>query len=144
MSPLLEHAVQKVYMAAPFAKAPLMQKYAAELEATGKYKVVSRWHTGAHDGEAFKGGDRAGMYKEASEDLDDLDSADILIAFTQAPNTKFSSGGRHVEFGYALASCRTTYVVGPVENVFHNMASEVFEKWELALEALSPEQLTTA
>lgn len=50
--------------------------------------------------------------------LEDVQRADAVIAFTDAP-TSYWTGGRHVEVGAALAWDKPIYVVGPVENVFH-------------------------
>lgn len=36
-------------------------------------------------------------------------------------------GGRHVEFGVAVASCKRLVVIGPRENIFHHLPRvEVF------------------
>lgn len=46
-------------------------------------------------------------------------------------------GGRHVEFGMALARRQLTIVVGPVENVFHTMAAFRFDTFDECLSMLS-------
>jgi hypothetical protein len=63
--------------------------------------------------------------------VEDVKRADCLISFTEdltVPNT--SRGGRHVEFGLALALAKLCYIVGPVENVFHELADKRFMTWE--------------
>jgi hypothetical protein len=54
----------------------------------------------------------------ATDDLGDVLSADILIAFTEEPRSTNSRGGRHVELGIALGAGKPVYIVGPRENVF--------------------------
>ena len=39
----------------------------------------------------------------ARQDCEDLMAADAVIIFTEIPNTILATGGRHVEFGLALA-----------------------------------------
>jgi len=48
--------------------------------------------------------------------LDDIKRADVVAVFTDAPS---STGGYHVEFGYALGLDKPIEVVGPPLNVFH-------------------------
>jgi nucleoside 2-deoxyribosyltransferase len=55
----------------------------------------------------------------AMDDIEDIQAADALIAFTERPFSDKGRGGRHVEFGYALALKKTIYMIGPRENVFH-------------------------
>lgn len=56
----------------------------------------------------------------AVEDIEDIDAADALIAFTEAPGDTpgRSRGGRHVEFGYAIGKGKPVCIVGIRENVF--------------------------
>ena len=55
---------------------------------------------------------------KAEIDLEDIDSADTLVFFSDAIPTTVR-GGKHVEFGYALGTCRRIVVIGPHENIFH-------------------------
>ena len=55
----------------------------------------------------------------AREDFEDIMNADAVISFTEVPRTTKSRGGRHVEFGIALAAGKKCIIVGPRENVFH-------------------------
>jgi hypothetical protein len=61
-------------------------------------------------------------------------AADAVIIFTEIPNTVLATGGRHVEFGLALAQGKRVIVVGPRENVFHYLLpeSQVFATWNQA------------
>ncbi len=61
-------------------------------------------------------------------------AADAVIIFTEIPNTILATGGRHVEFGLALAQGKRVIIVGPRENVFHYLLpdSQVFVTWNKA------------
>ena len=65
----------------------------------------------------------------------------MLIAFSEEPRAGGASrGGRHVEFGLALAWGKGVVVVGPRENVFHTLPQvEHFWRWPEALSALTGE-----
>lgn len=119
------------YLAARFGRADELREYAEKLTALG-HGVTSRWLYGSHgivgpNGEVSPHGDAGTNSPEyarkraafALEDLDDLDAANSLIAFTEADDCPGGSrGGRHVELGYAIAECKNIYIVGPRENVF--------------------------
>jgi hypothetical protein len=51
----------------------------------------------------------------ARDDCEDLLAADAAIILTEIPNTILATGGRHVEFGLALAQGKRVIVVGPRE-----------------------------
>ena len=61
-------------------------------------------------------------------------AADTVIIFTEIPNTILATGGRHVEFGLALAQGKRVIIVGPRENVFHYLLldSQIFATWNKA------------
>lgn len=85
------------------------------LEAVG-IGVKSTWLHGTHEGSE----DPAVLKHCAQEDLADVGLADMLIAFSEWPDVGFTSGGRHVELGYALGRGKRVVVIGPIENVFHH------------------------
>jgi nucleoside 2-deoxyribosyltransferase len=87
----------KIYLASRFSRIEQMQDCKKRLEAAG-HKVVSRWVNGSHKMWNPESGDRF-----AREDLIDIAAANVLIGFTEPPRSH-SSGGRHVELGFALAS----------------------------------------
>ena len=70
----------------------------------------------------------------AVEDLNDLSGSDGLVAFLEPPRTA-TRGGRHVEFGVALALKKPVLLVGPRENIFHTMG------WVSQVDAWGPEAL---
>jgi hypothetical protein len=133
----------KVYLAARYSRHPEMQEYARQLEALG-YEITSRWIMGSHqlmlNGEPL-GPEREAMFENDHEsmgsqrrefagyDWDDLMAADTVISFTERPRTVSNSrGGRHVEFGAALAVGKRCIVVGWRENVFHCLPGVLFCK----------------
>lgn len=124
-----------VYLAARFDRKVELAGYAAELRDLG-YTVTSRWLTGVHDATSARALDEGDLWAFAMEDFEDIDNANLLIAFTEDPSIGYTSGGRHVELGYALATGLDVIVVGPRENVFHACLSR-YETWTEAREALA-------
>jgi len=104
-----------VYLAARYARRKEMLAIRRVLEAAG-HRVTARWVLGLHD-------TAAGMSDQdaALEDLVDLERADVCVSFTEAGDVAGRArGGRHVEFGWALARGKRVIVYGPRENVFHH------------------------
>jgi nucleoside 2-deoxyribosyltransferase len=66
----------------------------------------------------------------AQNDIEDIEKADILIAFPDEPRKPTTSrGGMHVEFGYALARKKTLITVGHKQNAFHLLAHFHYDNW---------------
>lgn len=142
----------RVYLAARYSRHPEMQTYAEALRLLG-HTITSRWIMGSHqvmlNGEPL-GPEREAMFESGHEameqqrrefaghDWDDLMAADWVISFTEQPRKPNTSrGGRHVEFGAALAAGKRCIVVGWRENVFHCLPSvEFYKTWAEALEAV--------
>lgn len=115
----------KIYLAARYSRHPEMQSYAAQLGELG-HTIVSRWILGDHDLRA-KGESDSFQWMQvwANEDLDDLSRSQLAIFFTEGENPPGRArGGRHVEYGYAMAHAKRILVVGPRENVFHYLLPE--------------------
>lgn len=89
-----------------------MQKHAEALQAMG-HEVTSEWINGTH-----QGGDSR---EYALIDLRDIDAADALVLFSESPAGSRTRGGKHVEFGYALAKGKRIFIVGNHGNVFHRL-----------------------
>lgn len=135
----------RVYLAARYSRHPEMQTYAKDLRAIG-VEVTSRWINGAHqlmlNGEIL-GPEREAMFESDHESMEqqrrefalhdwwDVMAADVVVSFTEQPRKSGNSrGGRHVEFGAALAAGKRCIVVGWRENVFHCLPEvEFFETW---------------
>jgi hypothetical protein len=80
------------------------------------HTITSSWVGGWHDGVPER--------TSAIEDLHDLLDADCIVAFTEEPTEQVSwaaRGGRHVEFGIAIAKGKRLCIIGPRENVFHHL-----------------------
>jgi len=102
----------KIYLASNYSTHPQMREFAQALAAIG-HEVTSEWINGTH------GGDDRAMY--AQIDLRDVDAAEAVIFWSEAPAGSRTRGGKHVEFGYALAKGKRLFVVGPCLNVFHHL-----------------------
>ena len=123
----------RFYLASRYARRRELTNYALETVMKG-HVVTSRWITGKHElpgiDETF---DEIPDYalSFALEDFEDIQSCETLICFTESPNSKISRGGRHVEFGLALALGKDVVIIGPRENVFHTFPKIArFNSWE--------------
>lgn len=106
---------ERVYLAARYSRLEEMQAVREQLRELG-YEVTSRWVNGDHQAE---NDDPLLMREFAIDDLADLRRADMVISFQETPRQPSTNrGGRHVEFGYALAMGKVLYAVGPLEHVF--------------------------
>lgn len=72
----------------------------------------------------------------AMMDVEDVRRSDAIICFTEHPAVGYTTGGRWVEFGLAMAWGIPIYIVGPKENVFcHIPAVKDFMFFDDALRA---------
>lgn len=111
----------KFYLAASFASKPIIRGYREELQAIG-HKVTSRW---LDDEETTP--NMPGAENIAVKDLADIDEASNVIFFTDVPST---TGGMHVEFGYALAQKKYLIVVGiKYSNIFQHECHLRYFSW---------------
>lgn len=111
----------KIYLASRYSRREEMVAAAALLVKHG-HIVTSRWILGDHqvdDRGLSEQAHEAERTRFATEDYDDLRAADCTISFTEPPRSTSSRGGRHVEFGMAMALGQLCVVIGPRENVFH-------------------------
>jgi len=146
------------YLASRYSRRLELVEYRQRLIDLG-HTVTARWLNGAHqisdsgqpigpDGESLVEGDDgsasdcAAALRElfAIEDVRDVMSADVLIAFTEQPRSGHTRGGRHVEMGMALGRGIEVWVCGPRENIFCWLAGiqhfERFEQISLKLESM--------
>jgi len=139
----------KIYLAGRYSRREELCEYRKQLQELG-HDVQSRWLDGKHQisdtgkpigdhGEALVeeiGNDNwernsALRAKFARDDWEDVTGADVVISFTEAPRSNANRGGRHVEYGVALALGKRVIVVGHRENIFHWLpVVEFFETWE--------------
>ena len=100
----------KVYIAAPYP-CLIDARYAMlDLQAAG-FEVTSRWITvSGNEGNEW-----------AHKDLQDVARSDVLLALNPPRWKNIGTGGRHVEFGWALALGIPTIIVGKRSNIFHHL-----------------------
>lgn len=123
----------KIYLAARYSRREELCLYRSQLQKLG-HDVQARWLNGGHqlsnegtpigdNGEALveSGGDEAAKLRAhfANDDWEDVNAAECVINFTEAPRSGASRGGRHVEMGIALARGVRCIVIGYRENIFH-------------------------
>ena len=129
----------KIYLAARYSRRKELCEYRTELEKDG-HEITGRWLNGHHQvpDEGLPAEANAELREAfAKEDWSDLMAAECCIAFTEPQHSVNSRGGRHVEFGAALASGHRCIVVGPRENVFHCLPFvSVFDSFEAARQAI--------
>lgn len=99
----------KLYLAAPFADREKIAKIGDRLKSLGAV-ITARWIYGGEEGLSRE--------QIAILDLADVDACDTLVLFTFPRGTLTTGGGRHVEFGYAMARGKNLVVIGSRENVF--------------------------
>ena len=137
----------RIYLAARYSRREEFCRYREQLESLG-HIVTSRWLGGNHEvdnrGLSVEG-EASERIRFALEDWEDLESADVCVSFTETPRSSNSRGGRHVEFGAALALKKHCVVIGPRENVFHCLPRvELHPGWDDFLEILQVVTRATA
>ena len=129
----MEDSAISVYLPARCSRRLELCAYAETLGSLG-FRVTSRWLDGSHqvdDRGLSVEAPAAERERFASEDWEDVMRADWCVSFTEPPRSSNSRGGRHVEFGAALAAGKRCIVIGPRENVFHCLPRvEVYPAWE--------------
>lgn len=97
-----------VYVAAPYQMKPQAATVAAVLRGKG-HKVSSTWH------------DREDENDEATarRDLEEVEACEAFLLINPEEWDRSGTGGRHVEFGYALARSKDMIIFGVRSNLFH-------------------------
>ena len=138
-----EAKLNTIYIAARYDRINEMNTYSTQLINTG-FKVNSRWLKGTrqiHPSPEKVDNNENNVAWEArpfaQDDLEDIKACDTLIFFAEPANSHFKRGGRHVEFGIALALGKRIMVVGNRENVFHCLPQvEHYDNFEQCLGAI--------
>jgi len=130
-----------IYLASRYSRREELCEYREQLRAAGHH-VTSRWLNGEHQALDTNGSELPGTPQQAmtfaADDFGDLMAADVVISFTEPPRSAPNRGGRHVEFGMAIATGKRVLVVGYRENVFHCLPRVEFcETWAVALSVLA-------
>lgn len=132
----------KVYLAARFSRRHECHAIAKELIARGN-TITSRWVLPDADHVIPTGTSEQAADSErrrfAMEDCDDVEAADWTISLMEEPRSG-TRGGRHIEFGMALALGHRLTIIGPRETVFHHLdAVEHFDDTASFLQSLENE-----
>ncbi len=113
----------KIYLAGRFSQRHTLNELGNFLQGLG-HTITSRWTLPGEDHIT-----PAGLSKQAAdedrrrfamEDLEDIDNCDWMISLMDKPRGN-GRGGRHVEFGYALAKGKKLAIIGMRETVFHHL-----------------------
>lgn len=102
----------KIYIASRYQSEA---KYVADVVERAGHTVTSSWVKEKNYGSIIS---PQGKRKASGIDLREIDAADCVVLLTQ-PKNEFTTGGRHVEFGYGLARGKRLFVIGERENIFH-------------------------
>ena len=113
----------EIYIAGKYLAQARLRAERERLRVMG-YLCDSHWLDQVEQGYAITT-ERA--LEEAARDLHQVQRADWIILDTQDPS---DTGGREVELGIALGGGKWFIRIGPVRNIFHHLANEVFESWD--------------
>jgi hypothetical protein len=115
--------IKRTYLAERYSRRVELQTYVPLFAAVGLH-VEARWLDGKHEPEVPDEEETPEFIRAcALEDLHDVAAASVMVLFTEHPDAGYTRGGRHVEFGYALALGLRCIVIGRPENVFHHLAT---------------------
>lgn len=133
----------KIYLAAQYSRKDEMREYAEDLELYG-HEVVSSWIWEPHPAnmtlDRLTDGQACSI---AMKDVVEVCQSDMMIFFAIGPATATARGGRHVEFGVAIARNKPIWVVGPKENIFHYLPNvRHFDSWNDLLNELPEPPVT--
>jgi hypothetical protein len=135
----------RVYIAARFSRRPECNQLGHVLKARG-CTITSRWSKPECDHVLPTGLSRQAEDSErqrfAREDVEDVRAADWTISLMEEPRSN-TRGGRHIEFGLALALGHRLTIIGPRETVFYHLPNvEHFDTVEAFVASL-PARLST-
>lgn len=126
----------RIYMAAQYAKKLEIANYAEQAEAVGIH-VRADWLEESEAPEATLDSVSDKLKSRyAQQDWWDIGACDIFVFFSEPQDNQPPRGGRHVEFGMAIALGKEIVVIGEPENIFHYLPGikiEFFGTWNSAL-----------
>ena len=107
--------MSKIYIAASYPRKKQAVLLAKKMRSEG-HIIVSQWH------DLDEGYDKMmGMEDRAERDFQNIKECDLFIEFT---GDNLSHGGRHAEFGVALALGKEIKILGPREHVLHYLVEK--------------------
>lgn len=116
-----------IYIAASYSRIQEANNFARYLSGDG-HNITSYWLTGIPAVEKWP------RVECAKRDIADIIKADCVLVLTGTPTT---TGGHHVETGFGLALYKRVVLVGPRQNVFHELSRvEQYDTFEEARHAL--------
>ncbi len=117
----------KVYLAGRYDRRDELRAKGNELEKIG-YTITARWLSAKeHEMQVLTPIRNSEI---SAHDLEDIRAADWLVCMSEAGTNEYQRGGRHVEWGYALALDKKCILIGGEENVFHwQHGVEHFKDW---------------
>lgn len=157
----------RIYLASRYSRRVELCGYRDQLQKLG-LDVQARWLNGEHqlsnegtpigeNGDALVEDDGTGgsgmrdlksaelRAHFANDDWEDVTQADCVISWTEPPRSSANRGGRHVEFGIALAMGKRCIVIGYRENIFHWLPQvEFYQTWEDALREIRSKAIVDA
>ena len=115
----------RIYIAGAYGRRASLLEGLCKPLIRKEHEVTSRWLWEDHSSAQGP----ADMRGYAIDDMRDVARADILVAFSEHPGRmdfpekieNANRGGRHAEFGMALATGMDCHLIGPIEHVFHNL-----------------------
>lgn len=116
------YAPLRIYIAAPFEERDVCLELKKVVQQYG-VEVTSTWLTDADGNSANMAAIKDRFHDcrcRAVKDFQDIDAADVYVLYKpKALHRKPTTGGHHVELGYALAKGKPCFIIGDRENVFH-------------------------
>lgn len=105
-----------VYVSARYEDRQKARELRALLECYRDVRVKSSWLDGPDQPMSSLGGEQA--FKAATSDIEEIGQADVFVRLNPVGGDRSGTGGRHVEFGIALAFGLPVVLVGERMNVF--------------------------
>lgn len=107
----------RFYICARYGRRDEAEQLAVQLQDMG-HTITSSW-LGQVESEMAVDESAVVTAQLARRDLNEVKEADALVTLSELEDNPWGRGGRHVEFGAALAFGKQVFVIGPMENLFH-------------------------
>jgi hypothetical protein len=128
----------KIFLSGRWSQREALREVRDALKPLG-HEVTSRWIDKDSDDKS----ERERLLQPVAEqnaidNLEDIAKSDCVVSFTQGKGGK--KGGRHVEFGVAVALNKWCVLIGTPENAFHWLPNiERYDSLEEWLDSLETE-----